>query len=234
LAHVDEERVPGADALLVQNISKLGLEAGSEEYLRNLRWPDGVECPRCDSDRIGYIPDRRKHYCRDCAYQFRVTARTVLHDSHVPAARWLRAVGLLLAADRGFPATQLRDAIGGSYKTAWFVEHRIRSAMAQALQSPETAVPVARAARGRARVDSDTSVDDVGRTPDDVVAGLKLIRSLAAGDYHCPSNEHLSAYWAELRWRAEHADKDDRFRRTVKALLEAEPLPYAELVGHSV
>jgi transposase-like protein len=230
---VDETTISGADPQLSRCISELGLDAGVEEYLRSLRWPDGVECPRCSSERVGYLADRRKHYCRDCAYQFRVTAGTVLHDSHVPASKWLLAVGLLLGSERGFPATQLQQTIGGSYKTAWFVEHRIRSAMAQALDAVDATAPVAQASRAQTRADRDEAREASSRAPHDVLAGLRLLRSLAAGDYHRPSSEHLSAYWAELRWRAEYASKKDVFRRTILALLHADPLPYAELIGHN-
>ena len=128
--------VPCSDPRLAELTGSLGREGGSRAYLEELRWPDGVSCPRCDSDRVGYLEERRKHYCRDCAYQFRVTAGTVLHDTHVPAADWLTAVGLILDSPRGFPATRLQEILGGSYKTAWFIEHRIRAAMAQSLDVP--------------------------------------------------------------------------------------------------
>jgi len=121
------------DPRLDELVGNLGPAAGATAYLEELRWPDGVTCVRCTSLRVGFIKTRLKYGCRDCGYQFRVTAGTVLHDSHVPAYKWLLAVQLMLESVNGFPANRLYALIGGSYKTSWFVEHRVRAAMAQAL-----------------------------------------------------------------------------------------------------
>ena len=123
----------GMDTQLDELIADQGVEAGARAYLEHLRWPDGVVCPRCDCRRVGFIETREKHQCSECAYQFRPTAGTVLHDSHISIAKWLLAVALMLESDRGYPANRLRGVLGGSYKSAWFVEHRIRAAMANAL-----------------------------------------------------------------------------------------------------
>ncbi len=114
-------------------IATLGLEEGARAYVEELRWPDGVRCPRCDSDRVGWIQTREKHECRSCRYQFRFSSGTIFHDSHLSLSRWLLAVQLILESEAGFPANQLHAIIGGSYKTSWFVGHRIRAAMSGSL-----------------------------------------------------------------------------------------------------
>jgi transposase-like protein len=225
-------RVPRVDPRLEELVAALGAERGGVAYLEELRWPDGPLCPRCGSDRTGYLEARGKHYCRDCAYQFRVTAGTVLHDSHLSASKWLLAVGLILDSERGFPATRLQRILGGSYKSAWFVEHRIRAAIADAL---ETSRPSFYLALGTGRSSSSVgndppAFDKPEQAPEEIGAGLRLIKSLAAGAYHRASDEHLGAYWAELNWRIAYSNDPNVFRKTVHALLERSPLPYDALV----
>jgi transposase-like protein len=111
-----------------------GLTDGAIRYAESIRWPGGVLCPRCSSNRVGWMESRRRYSCRDCGgYQFRVTVGTVLHYSHLPVSTWLMATQLMLAEPNGLPANQLWALIGGSYRTAWFVEHRIRTAIEQVL-----------------------------------------------------------------------------------------------------
>lgn len=220
-----------SDPRLEELVAALGAERGARAYLEELRWPDGPVCPRCESGRTGYLEARRKHYCRECAYQFRVTAGTVLHDSHLSASKWLLAVGLILDSEHGFPATRLQRILGGSYKSAWFVEHRIRAAIASAL---ETSRPSFYVALGTGRSSSGKNDPRAFHKPDpapeEIRAGLRLIKSLASGAYHRASEEHLGAYWAELNWRIAYANDPNVFRKTVHALLERSPLPYDALV----
>lgn len=111
-------------------------EERCRRYLEELRWPEGISCPRCDCHSVGSIPARRRHYCRGCKHHFSLTSGTVFHNSHLPIWKWFLAVELLLDADAGIPANQLVELLGGSYKTAWFVEHRIRAALVQAGEQP--------------------------------------------------------------------------------------------------
>jgi transposase-like protein len=215
-------------------VAALGAESGAFAYLEELRWPDGPVCLRCGSGRIGYLEARRKHYCRECAYQFRVTAGTVLHDSHLSASKWLLAVGLILDSERGFPATMLQRILGGSYKSAWFVEHRIRAAIASALETSRPSFYVALGTgRSSSAGDAPPTFDELEPAPEEIRAGLRLIKSLASGAYHRASDKHLGAYWAELNWRIAYANDSHVFRKTVNALIERTPLPYDALVhGH--
>jgi transposase-like protein len=133
-AEAERVRAPsGLDPRLDELIASWGGVEGTRAFLEELRWPDGVTCLRCASNRIVFLVTRARHQCRDCGYQFRVTVGTAMHDSHVPPPTWLYAVHLMLRAEEGYPARQLHALSGGSYKTWWFVEHRIRIAMSQAL-----------------------------------------------------------------------------------------------------
>lgn len=102
------------------------------EILTKLRWPNGVECPRCNSKDILWIGSRRQFDCRECEYQFSALSGTIFNDSHLPLQTWFTAVLLLVEARKGFSANQMKRTIGVSYKTAWYLCHRIRAAMKEA------------------------------------------------------------------------------------------------------
>jgi transposase-like protein len=103
------------------------------ELLERLKWPNGPECPRCHQSNPVRLANQSKiMYCKDCDYQFTVTANTIFHDSHLPLIKWLTAVFLLCESRKGMSANQLKRTIGVSYKTAWYLCHRIRAAMATA------------------------------------------------------------------------------------------------------
>ncbi len=100
-------------------------------YLEDLRWPDGVRCPRCGNDSTSKIEKRNQYECNEesCRYQFSVTAGTVFHDSHLPLWKWFLAIYLIGESKKGISAKQLQRTLGVSYKTAWYLGHRVRSAM---------------------------------------------------------------------------------------------------------
>jgi transposase-like protein len=110
-------------------IESFGTEEKCRDYLERLRWPDGVECPRCAERSISRIEKRNQFDCNSCRYQFSVTAGTVFHDSHLPLWKWFLAIYLVGESKKGISAKQLQRTIGVSYKTAWYLGHRIRSAM---------------------------------------------------------------------------------------------------------
>jgi transposase-like protein len=102
------------------------------ELLVRLRWPSGPECPRCKMPAAELETDKQLFYCKDCDYQFTVTAGTVFNDSHLPLTTWFMATLLLCEAKKGMSACQIQRTLGiGSYKTAWYLCHRIRHAMMQ-------------------------------------------------------------------------------------------------------
>jgi transposase-like protein len=114
---------------LVELIERYGSEDKSRARLEELRWPDGVECPRCDSKNIARMDDRHQYQCRSCRYQFSVTAGTIFHDTHLPLWKWFLAVYLITESKKGISANQLKRMIDVSYKTAWYLCHRIRAAL---------------------------------------------------------------------------------------------------------
>lgn len=115
------------------NLPKLIERFGSEDkcraYLESLRWPDGVECPRCQSKKISRLAERKQYECSACRYQFSVTAGTIMHDSHLPLWKWFLAIYLMVESKKGISAKQLQRMLDTSYKTAWYLCHRIRDAM---------------------------------------------------------------------------------------------------------
>jgi transposase-like protein len=111
-------------------------EARCRELLERLRWPEGVMCSRCKDSRVSRLKDYARFECSICQYQFTVTSGTIFHDTHLPMPIWFLAVLLICEAKKGMSANQLRRTIWGehrgSYKTAWYLCHRIRKAMAAA------------------------------------------------------------------------------------------------------
>jgi transposase-like protein/IS1 family transposase len=122
------------------NLPKLIERFGSEDrcraYLEDLRWPDGVECPRCGAKTISRLKDRGQYECSKCRYQFSVTAGTIMHDSHLPLWKWFLAVYLIVESKKGISAKQLERMLSVSYKTAWYLSHRIRDAMGDGEDKP--------------------------------------------------------------------------------------------------
>jgi transposase-like protein len=106
------------------------------ELLERLRWPEGVMCPRCKDARVSRMKDYARFECVGCQYQFTVMSGTIFHDSHLPLPVWFLAVLLICESKKGMSASQLKRTIWGlnkgSYKTAWYLCHRIRAAMASA------------------------------------------------------------------------------------------------------
>jgi len=103
------------------------------ELLERLRWPSGPECPRCKTHEVVRLSTNTKLlWCPDCEYQFSVTAGTIFNDSHLPLQKWLLVTLLLCEARKGISANQIKRTVGMSYKTAWYLCHRIRAAMKEA------------------------------------------------------------------------------------------------------
>lgn len=106
----------------------------AREYLEATRWPTGATCPHCGGvDRVKKLEGKKHrpglYQCGDCRKQFTVTVGTVFERSKVPLNKWLLATHLMAASKKGMSAHQLHRTIGVTYKTAWFMFHRIREAM---------------------------------------------------------------------------------------------------------
>jgi transposase-like protein len=126
------------------NLPKIAQQFGSDErcreYLEHLRWPDGPQCPKCGERSISRIETRKLFECNSCRHQFSVTAGTVFHDSHLPLSKWFMAIYLMGESKKGISARQLQRMLDVTYKTAWYLAHRIRSAMEEDSPIPLTGI----------------------------------------------------------------------------------------------
>ena len=105
------------------------------ELLERLRWPKGPQCPRCQTKKVVRLSTNTNLlYCGACDYQFGVTVGSVFQDSHLPLTSWFMAVLLICEARKGMSANQIKRTLGISYKTAWYLCHRIRAAMVESQQ----------------------------------------------------------------------------------------------------
>ncbi|MEZ5938686.1 MAG: IS1595 family transposase [Hyphomonadaceae bacterium] len=121
----------------------------AREHLERQRWPHGPVCPHCGATGEGMVTsikgaraqgsranpegaERKGLYqCNACRQQFTVTVKTVFERSKVPLNKWLAATYLMTSSKKGVSAHQIHRTIGVTYKTAWFMMHRIREAMAE-------------------------------------------------------------------------------------------------------
>lgn len=117
------------------NVMLLMQQFGTDEKCRKaleaLRWPDGPTCPKCESKSVSQVQKRGVFDCNSCRYQFSVTAGTIFHDTHLPLQKWFMAIYLIVESKKGISANQIKRMIGVSYKTAWYLCHRIRAAMTE-------------------------------------------------------------------------------------------------------
>jgi transposase-like protein len=126
LFHGDAMNTPNIN--LTQLTEQFGTDEKCRKALEQLRWKDGAKCPRCDSAATP-IANRFQYDCDSCHYQFSVTAGTIFHDSHLSLWKWFVTTALLCEAKKGMSACQIQRTVGMSYKTAWYLCHRIRAAM---------------------------------------------------------------------------------------------------------
>jgi transposase-like protein len=111
-------------------------EDKAREALEGIRWPDGPYCPHCGNAEQEKIAKANGHahrpglyYCAACNGQFTVTVGTVMEDRKISLSKWLFAMHLMGASAKGISALQLSRLLGITYKSAWFLCHRIREAM---------------------------------------------------------------------------------------------------------
>lgn len=110
-------------------------EDKAREHLEALRWPNGPVCPHCGAEGGWKIEGEKSrpglYKCKqyECRMQFSVTVGTVFERSKIPLTKWLMAVHLMCASKKGMSSHQIHRMLGVTYKTAWFMTHRIREAM---------------------------------------------------------------------------------------------------------
>ena len=296
------------DMNLVKLIERYGDDEKCRAFLEKLRWPEGIRCPRCISAKVSRVKARNQFDCDSCRYQFSATSGTVFHDTHLPLWKWFLATYLMCESRKGMSANQLKRTLGiGSYKTAWHLCHRIRSAMIEANPEPLTGVveadetyvggkatgfvnkresakhrldnksvvlgAIQRDGKLRVRmvpnagkkaihgflhsvVDPDAELftdsshvydkypgahQSVDHSAEEWVRGdvhtnsiesaWSLFDRAVIGSYHKLSKKHLPAYLQEFEFRFNNRENPFLFRDTLRALLVAEALPYADLVS---
>ena len=115
---------------LLTLMDKYNCDDKCREALERIRWPHGPTCLRCGTIGIPELPVGGIFQCASCRYQFSVTAGTIMHDSHLPLRKWFLAIYLMCESKKGMSANQLMRTLEiGSYRTAWYLCHRIREAM---------------------------------------------------------------------------------------------------------
>jgi transposase-like protein len=109
-------------------------EAKARKFLEASRWPDGAVCPRCGQlETVKPLGGKSMgpgwYSCSDCREKFTVRVGTLYERSHIPLHKWLAATHLMVSSKKGISAHQLHRLLGITYKSAWFLAHRIREAM---------------------------------------------------------------------------------------------------------
>lgn len=134
----------------------------ARELLEKLRWPKGAVCPHCKADKpyklapkdTSKSPGRKGLYkCRECRKQFTVTVGTIFEDSHIPISKWLMGIFILCSSKKAISAHQIHRMLGMTYKTAWFMAHRIRYAMGPGM-------PLAKMLDGAVEIDETRRLTD--------------------------------------------------------------------------
>ncbi len=120
---------------LISLVDKYHDEDDCRAYLEELRFPDGVVCPHCKSKSISRVETYHIFECRSCGYQFSVITGTIFMDTHLPLWKWFTAIYLMIESKKGISANQMKRTLGVSYKTAWYLCHRIRNAMSNGASS---------------------------------------------------------------------------------------------------
>ena len=142
-----------ASKSLIEVYKTFGTVAACVDFLEAARWPDGVRCVVCGSDKVtrfltnetvrettddhgnivdtSRVPARHLYQCNEetCHFQFSATSGTIFDKSHLPLPVWFQAVALIVNGKKGISAKQMERDLGVSYRTAWFLNHRIREAM---------------------------------------------------------------------------------------------------------
>jgi transposase-like protein len=255
-----------SDINLVSLIERFGTDENCRTYLTELKWPNGIECPRCKSKSISTIAERYQYDCNKCRYQFSVKSGSIFHDSHLSLWKWFLAIYLMIESKKGISACEVQRVVAVSYKTAWFLCHRIRAAMREVsadllkgiVEVDETyiggrfhgrhsgykgnkAVVVGAVERkGQIRLKVIKSPSHywlhkfIHETTDPKCEAIYTDEAKAytgiADSYHKISLKHLDAYLDELEHRFNNRRNKFLFRDTLLKLVNAEKLPYSELV----
>ena len=101
----------------------------AHKFATKLRWPNGIECPRCQSKEHSYISTRRFWFCKGCKKQFTVKVASIFEDSPLGMDKWMLAVWLIVTCKNGISSYEIASHLGITQKSAWHLMHRVRKAM---------------------------------------------------------------------------------------------------------
>src|SRR5215469_7077074 len=112
-------------------------EDSCKQYIAEMRWPNGIRCPRCSNDRVYTLRHKAWHWqCRNCqknGYRFSILSRTIFENTKYPLKVWFKVAYLVLSSKKGMSALQIyrmmAPSIGSDYRTFWYMCHRLRAAM---------------------------------------------------------------------------------------------------------
>lgn len=229
---------------LVQICEKYSADDRCRELLERLRWPDGPQCPRC-AEAVGVRLSAKLLWCGKCKFQFSVTAGTIFHDSHLPLVKWFATVYLMCESRKGMSANQIKRMLGVSYKTAWYLCHRIRAAMKEiqpdamtgTVEMDETYVGgKARNMHNRRRAQMIQGRGSVGKQ---IVIGLRQrngalrffhVSDIESGTLAKYIKENISAGDVEVIV-FDRRDAGDFFEETLQYMVTADPLTFANLIA---
>jgi transposase-like protein len=207
------------DLTLIQIMQQFSTEEAAREYFEKLRWPTGAVCPHCgncDAERIYKVTPNPSakiraglYKCAECREAFTVTMGTVMEDSHIPLNKWLIAFYIMCASKTQVSALQLQRQLElGSYRSAWFLCHRIRFPLMDAapsdllrgtVEADETYIGGKVRGKGRRYVGNKTAVVSLverdGRVRSQVVESVsgkeitKILKQHVAADANLNTDE---------------------------------------------
>lgn len=119
-----------APKTLQQAIQYFSDEQTCIDAVAAMRWPDGAQCPHCMAFKPYYLKSQKRWKCSECRKQFSVKVNSVFEDSPIALSKWLPALWLLVNCKNGISSHELARDLGVTQKTAWFILHRLRLAMA--------------------------------------------------------------------------------------------------------
>jgi transposase-like protein len=115
---------------LQEAITYFADDAKAMEFMRAIRWPDGVvRCARCECSDVLFLANQKRWKCRECKHQFSVKVGTVFEDSPLGLDKWLPAFWMIVNAKNGVSSCELARSLGVTQKSAWFMLHRLRLAI---------------------------------------------------------------------------------------------------------
>ncbi len=115
-------------------------EEAAREHIEAIRWPHGPVCPHCNGDRVSVFGGKSMgpgwYHCNDCRQKFTVRVGSIYERSKIPLHKWVLATHLMASSKKGISAHQLHRMLGITYKSAWFMAHRIRESMREFAPDP--------------------------------------------------------------------------------------------------